>query len=97
MVFFHENAGNLGLRLDYFNMLYHNMGFNIIAFSYRGYSDSTLEAGFPSESTIKQDAELIVAYLKTKFSNSNSNLFLLGRSLGGAVAAYAATIEPDLF
>jgi len=42
VVFFHENAGNLGLRLDYFSMLYHEMGLNVIAFAYRGYSDSTL-------------------------------------------------------
>jgi len=42
VVFFHENAGNLGLRLDYFSMLYHDLGFNVIAFAYRGSSDSVL-------------------------------------------------------
>jgi len=42
VVFFHENAGNLGLRLDYFSYLYHEMGYNVIAFAYRGYSDSHL-------------------------------------------------------
>jgi hypothetical protein len=53
VVFFHENAGNLGLRLDYFSMLYHDMGLNVVSFAYRGYSDSILQAGFPSENSIK--------------------------------------------
>ena len=48
VVFFHENAGNLGLRMDYFTLLYHELGFNILAFAYRGYSDSTHD-GDPSE------------------------------------------------
>lgn len=89
IVFFHENAGNLGLRLDYFNMLYHDMGHNILAFAYRGYSDSKLKSGFPNEVILKQDARLIVQYLK-EHKNPNQPLFLVGRSLGGAVAAYAA-------
>ena len=42
VLFLHENAGNLGLRMDYFSMLYHELGCNIIAFAYRGYSDSSL-------------------------------------------------------
>lgn len=64
VVFFHENAGNLGLRLDYFSMLYHEMGLNVISFAYRGYSDSVLQSSnFPSETSIKQDAQIIMAYL----------------------------------
>ena len=42
VVFFHENAGNLGLRLDYFSLLYHDLGLNVVSFAYRGYSDSIL-------------------------------------------------------
>lgn len=64
VVFFHENAGNLGLRLDYFSMLYHEMGLNVVSFAYRGYSDSALQSGFPTEASIKQDARTIIAYLK---------------------------------
>ena len=52
ILFLHENAGNLGLRMDYFNTLYHELGYNVLAFAYRGYSDSTLQAGFPSESSL---------------------------------------------
>lgn len=53
VIFFHENAGNIGLRMDYFSMLYHEMGFNVLAFAYRGYSDSELAAGFPTEEYLK--------------------------------------------
>ena len=63
VVFFHENAGNLGLRLDYFSMLYHDLGLNVISFAYRGFSDSILQAGFPNENSIKQDARIIMSYL----------------------------------
>ena len=97
VVFFHENAGNLGLRLDYFSMLYNEMGLNVISFAYRGYSDSILQAGFPSESSIKQDAHIIMAYLASYKQQTGAPVFAVGRSLGGAVAAYAALIEPDVF
>ena len=41
IVFFHENAGNIGLRLDDFEAMYSGLGVDILAFAYRGYSDST--------------------------------------------------------
>ena len=53
LIFFHENAGNLGLRLDYFNLMYHKGNCDILAVAYRGYSDSS---GFPSEQGLKNDA-----------------------------------------
>lgn len=62
VIFFHENAGNIGLRMDYFSMLYHEMGFNVLAFAYRGYSESALEAGSPNEEVLKQDARAIVTF-----------------------------------
>jgi pimeloyl-ACP methyl ester carboxylesterase len=96
VVFFHENAGNLGLRLDYFSFLYHDMGVNVIAFAYRGYSDSVLLAGFPTENSIKQDARIIMSYLVQYKQLSDGPMFAVGRSLGGAVAAYAALIEPEV-
>ena len=54
VVFFHENAGNLGLRLDYFQLLYHEVNCDILAVAYRGYSASS---GTPSEDGIKEDAQ----------------------------------------
>jgi hypothetical protein len=40
VIFFHENAGNIGLRLDYFELIYHKLEVNIVAVAYRGYSKS---------------------------------------------------------
>jgi hypothetical protein len=40
VVFLHENAGNIGLRLDYFELLFKKVGVNVLAFGYRGYGRS---------------------------------------------------------
>ena len=91
IVFFHENAGNLGLRLDYFQQLYHVLGVDILAFAYRGYSDST---GEPTEEGLKSDAHAIMKYVKDRLADTyvdKGGIFLLGRSLGGAVATEALT------
>jgi fermentation-respiration switch protein FrsA (DUF1100 family) len=46
IVFMHENAGNIGLRLDYFEHICNNVGCNVLAIAYRGYSKSQ---GTPTE------------------------------------------------
>ena len=40
IVFLHENAGNIGLRLDWFGLVYDRLNCNIVCFAYRGYSRS---------------------------------------------------------
>jgi hypothetical protein len=40
VVFFHENAGNIGLRLDYFELMCKHVGVNLLCIAYRGYSRS---------------------------------------------------------
>ena len=40
IIFMHENAGNIGLRLDWFEMIYKGLGVNILSVAYRGYSSS---------------------------------------------------------
>ena len=42
----HENTGNLGMNLDYFETLVKKVGVNVLCVSYRGYSKSE---GVPSE------------------------------------------------
>ena len=70
-------------------MLYDKLDADILAFSYRGYSDSD---GVPSEGGIKSDAHQIMSYVKKSLSKkylARDGIFLHGRSLGGAVAAEA--------
>jgi fermentation-respiration switch protein FrsA (DUF1100 family) len=83
VVFMHENAGNIGLRLDYFQHLCHNMGVNVVSFAYRGYSGSE---GTPSEHGLHLDALAMLKWCETTNKFDKERVFLLGRSLGGAVA-----------
>jgi fermentation-respiration switch protein FrsA (DUF1100 family) len=46
ILFLHENYGNLGMRLDFFELIVKKVQCNVICFSYRGFSKSE---GFPSE------------------------------------------------
>ena len=56
----------------------------IIAFNYRGYGRS---GGRPGERVLLEDAVALVTYAKERFGP----LMLMGYSLGGSVAAYAAS------
>lgn len=60
MVFFHENAGNIGLRLDYFNLAYKRLNCDIFVIAYRGYSESD---GYPDETNIKKDMHILNDYI----------------------------------
>lgn len=51
LIFFHENAGNIGLRMDWFEII-HKLGVNVMCIAYRGFSESE---GYPSEAGIKLD------------------------------------------
>jgi fermentation-respiration switch protein FrsA (DUF1100 family) len=53
VIFFHENAGNIGLRLDYFSLLCAQVNVNVLCVAYRGYSSSE---GTPSEEGLQIDA-----------------------------------------
>jgi fermentation-respiration switch protein FrsA (DUF1100 family) len=64
---------------------------NILTFAYRGFSESE---GKPDETGLKQDGLDIMKYIKDnrdQLVGPNGHIFLIGRSLGGAVAAYVAT------
>jgi fermentation-respiration switch protein FrsA (DUF1100 family) len=87
IIFLHENAGNIGLRMDYFEILYKHLDVNIVSVAYRGYSGSQ---GSPSEPGLIMDAEAAVRFCKNEPRINNDKVFLLGRSLGGAVAVQVA-------
>ena len=57
----HENTGNLGQRMDYFDLLVRRIGINVVSVAYRGYSKSK---GKPSETGIKRDAKAIARWVK---------------------------------
>lgn len=93
IIYFHENSGNLSDRLDFFELLYKSLRVNIYAVSYRGYGFSK---GNPSEKGLQKDCKAVIKYATTNINTDPTNIFVLGRSLGGAVAIYSAFIAQDL-
>ncbi len=97
IIFFHGNAGNIGLRLPNAIHMYLNLQANIWLVEYRGYGDS--DDAVVNEKGLKLDAEAVLKYAHDPNNNlSNVNvkkLFVFGRSLGGAVAFHFAKHAQD--
>eukprot|EP00985_Skeletonema_marinoi_P023301 scaffold15419_cov206-Skeletonema_marinoi.AAC.18 len=92
IIFFHGNAGNIGLRLPNAVQMYHYLQANILLVEYRGFGDS--DDAVVNEKGLKLDAEAVLKYAHDQ-NNTMSNvnvekLFVFGRSLGGAVAFHMA-------
>ena len=95
LIFFHGNAGNIGFRLPNAKSLYFGCGINILMLEYRGFGDS---AGTPSEAGLALDGDTALTWLRTqqKHCIDPDNVFLFGRSLGGAVAIHVASHSSTL-
>ena len=86
LLFFHGNAGNIGFRLPNAKSLYRLCSVNILMLEYRGYGNSS---GTPSEEGLRRDARCALSWLRVNGRSRGidvDNLFIFGRSLGGAVA-----------
>jgi len=84
LIFFHGNAGNIGLRIpNALHMLQH-LNSNILMVEYRGYGNS--DSIKPSEAGLKKDAQAAMKFISKHPKIDASKLFIFGRSLGGAVA-----------
>jgi hypothetical protein len=62
-VFFHENAGNIGLRMDWFEQMYKRLKVNIVCVAYRGYSRSE---GEPGQEGIMKDVDVVIDFCKSE-------------------------------
>ena len=95
--------------MKYYRYLVEELGFNVLAMAYRGFSASTRYYN-PSEEGLKTDADAIINFLidpradmeKIYFGKivdkiNPELIFLQGQGLGGAVACYMAEKEPALF
>ena len=86
LVFFHGNAGNIGFRLPNAKSLYRLCSVNLLMIEYRGYGNSS---GTPSEEGLRRDSRCALAWLRQAGRTrgiDTDNIFIFGRSLGGAVA-----------
>jgi fermentation-respiration switch protein FrsA (DUF1100 family) len=87
LLFFHGNAGNISHRLQSIR-LFNRLGLSTLILDYRGYGQSD---GEPSEEGTYRDGQAAWRYLTERRGISPKKIVLFGRSLGGAIAAHAAT------
>jgi len=88
IVFFHGNAGNIGMRLPNANKMYKELEANILMVEYRGFGDS--DDVKPTEVGLKLDAEAALNFIASRSEIDPGSIFCFGRSLGGAVAFHLA-------
>jgi hypothetical protein len=83
VLFCHGNAGNLSHRLPILEVLHERAGVSTLIFDYRGYGRSE---GKPSEAGILADARAARRWLADREKIAETEIVVLGESLGGAVA-----------
>ena len=87
VIYWHGNGGNLSLWLDVLLDI-HKRGFSVLAVDYRGYGAST---GKPSEQGLYRDADAVTGFFQASLRQQGVRTLYWGRSLGCAVASYAAS------
>lgn len=90
LLYFHGNGGNIAQRLPELIAL-RDRGVGVFGVGYRGYGASD---GRPSEKGIYRDGETALRYVKDSLDFREEDIFLLGRSLGSAVAVNSAIDRP---
>ncbi len=86
----HGNGGNLSHLLDSL-LPFHGLGLSCFAFDYRGYGRSV---GRPTEAGTYLDAQAAYDWLRGAKGLLPEQIVLLGRSLGGSIAARLAGRVP---
>lgn len=79
----HGNAGNVTLMADTLRTLNQRHGLAVLALDYRGYGKSS---GTPSEAGLLLDARAARRWLAEREGIAETDIVLLGQSLGGGVA-----------
>jgi fermentation-respiration switch protein FrsA (DUF1100 family) len=92
VLFCHGNAGNVTDRAGLAMLLQQELGVSVLLFDYRGYGKSE---GKPNEEGVIADGRAARAWLAEREGIDETEVVLMGRSLGGAVAvALAAEKAP---
>jgi len=91
MIFFaHGNGGNIATRVPWLTYLQTRLKVSVFTFDYRGYGRSE---GTPTVDGVIQDARAAWQTLRD-ISGNDTNVFLMGESLGGAVVVQLAAATP---
>jgi abhydrolase domain-containing protein 13 len=88
IVFFHGNAGNIGLRLPNALQMLQYLDAHVLLVEYRGYGDS--DDAPINEAGLKLDSEAALRFIRTHPQVDPEQIFIFGRSLGGSVAFHLA-------
>ena len=84
VLFCHGNGGNISFLLDTIR-IFHSLDLAVLVFDYRGYGAS---AGTPTEEGTYLDARAAWRYLLNIKKITPDKIILIGRSLGGSIAAW---------
>jgi fermentation-respiration switch protein FrsA (DUF1100 family) len=87
VVYFHGNGGNLSVWSDVLVGIVEH-GYEVFAVDYRGFGVST---GAPTEQGLYRDVDATIAYANQRLRRPELPLIYWGRSIGTAMAAYAAS------
>jgi len=87
LLWMHGNSGNVTHRVEELRTI-HGYGVRVFLFDYRGYGKSE---GTPHEEGVYRDARAAFDHLVEEKDVSPEQLYLFGRSMGGAVATRLAT------
>jgi pimeloyl-ACP methyl ester carboxylesterase len=90
IVYFHGNGGNLSVWSDVLVGLVQH-GYEVIAIDYRGFGLST---GSPTEQGLYRDVDATLGLLDGEIRRRELPVIYWGRSIGTAMAAYAASRRP---
>ncbi|KQN09673.1 hypothetical protein ASE85_01600 [Sphingobium sp. Leaf26] len=89
ILFFHGRGSNQGVAARYAEHLT-GRGDHVIVVSYRGFGGNP---GSPTQASMVDDGRRFIAQARTLIG-SNARIFLVGHSLGGAVALHVAATMP---
>ena len=87
IVYFHGNGGNLSIWTDVLVGLWQQR-LDVVAVDYRGYG---MSSGTPSEQGLYRDVDATVTFVDSTLRRADLPQIYWGRSLGTAMAGYAAT------
>ncbi|WP_323790842.1 alpha/beta hydrolase [Nostoc sp. PCC 7120 = FACHB-418] len=90
IIYAHGNAEDLGEIRQFLEQL-RDLGFNVLAYDYRGYGTS---AGRPTENNAYQDIDAAYNYLTKDLKILPKNIIVFGRSVGGGSAVDLAARQP---
>ena len=82
-LFCHGNAGTVAHRLETLAVMNQRHQLSVLVFDYQGFGKST---GEPTQNGILEDARAARQWLAKRANVPESEIILMGRSLGGAVA-----------